>query len=160
MKSIELVEFYLESCLVLLEPAQERIGTRFTRYFGLDVLFGFPGKPIKCRHVGYGDIGDEIVYRLLLTIILTQIERKKKIPCLSATLRCGVLSEDSFISPIFSLQLLLVVALDRSVMTYPLGRPYTCPIYSISASLPTSLLSTGSGVPSPFVCMISRLSFL
>jgi hypothetical protein len=39
--------------------------------------------------------------------------KKERIPCLSATLRCGVLSEDSFISPIFSLQLLLVVALDR-----------------------------------------------
>ena len=41
-------------------------------------------------------------------------ERKKeRIPCLSATSRCGVLSEDSFISLIFSLQLLLVVALGR-----------------------------------------------
>ncbi len=45
-------------------------------------------------------------------------------------------------------------------MTYPLVRPYTFPIYSMSASLPTSLLSTGSGVPSPFVFMISLFSDL
>jgi hypothetical protein len=43
-----------------------------------------------------------------------QKERKKEgIPRLSATLRYRVLYEDSFESSIFSLQLLLAVALDR-----------------------------------------------
>ncbi len=39
--------------------------------------------------------------------------RRRRIPCLSATLQYRVLSEDRFNSPIFSLQLLLAVALDR-----------------------------------------------
>jgi hypothetical protein len=43
------------------------------------------------------------------------LKRKKeeRIPRLSATLQYRVLSEDRFSSPIFSLQLLLAVALDR-----------------------------------------------
>jgi hypothetical protein len=40
-------------------------------------------------------------------------EEEEEYPCLTATFQCGVLSEDSFVSPIFFLQLLLAAALDR-----------------------------------------------
>jgi hypothetical protein len=40
-------------------------------------------------------------------------EEEEEYPCLSATFQCGVQSEDRFISPIFFLQLLIAVALDR-----------------------------------------------
>jgi hypothetical protein len=40
-------------------------------------------------------------------------EEEEEYPCLSATFQYRVMSEDIFISPIFSLQPLLVAALDR-----------------------------------------------
>jgi hypothetical protein len=45
-------------------------------------------------------------------------------------------------------------------MTYPLGRPYSCPIYSISPSLLTSLLSTVQLFVLSLSCTISIQVFL
>ena len=46
-------------------------------------------------------------------VIEVEEEEEEESPCLTATFQCGVLSEDSFESPIFFLQLLLAAALDR-----------------------------------------------
>ncbi len=68
---------------------------------------------------------------------------KERIPRLSATLQYRVLSEDRFDSPIFSLQLLLAVALDRRPVWHRVLPPNRL---SFPYTLTNHILVTRTGV--------------